>query len=315
MQVASLVGFATAFVLVAWATSLLGRVGAVAIAPVARRYGPALERRLLEVAAFAPLFIASSVVSILVVASLLGDDHCLEHYHHAHFCLVHGGPWAEEVWAVALVGFAASLVIWRLVRLVASAVRSRRALEKLRAIASYSDGIRWVPTQEPVCFVTRDTEIFVSTGAWDALDPQERRSMIEHERAHIAHRDVLRRFVLDLISLGAGPWMALRARWDAVTERLCDARAAAETGDQESVASALVKLARLQRSTTTGMLGFTPNRDSLSPRIQSLLDELPIGDRTGRRAAVIACGMSLVLVMLLARHASVVHDILESVCS
>jgi Zn-dependent protease with chaperone function len=312
MHAASLVGFAAVFVLVAWATSLLARLSAAAID--ANHRGPALERRLLEVGALAPLVIATSVVAILMGISLLGEDHCLDHHHHAHFCLIHGAPWAEQSWAVALVGFAAVVGAWRFARLVITAARNRRALSKLRAVAMYEDGIHWLPTPEPICFVTRNAEIFVSRGAWDALDPQERRAMVEHERAHIAHRDVIRRFVLDVATSFIGPWMSLRARWDAVTERLCDARAAATIGDHESVASALVKLARLQRSTTVQMLGFTPRHDAVSSRVHAILAEPPLDDRTVNIATSVVSALSVTLVAFLATHAALLHDVLEAIC-
>lgn len=313
MHAASLIGFAVVFVLVAWATSLLARLSAAAIAT--HRYGPALERRLLEVGALAPLVIALSVVAILVSVSLLGEDHCLDHHHHAHFCLIHGAPWAQQSWALALVALAAVLVTWRLARFVITAVRNQRVLSNLRAIAAYDEGIHWLQTPEPICFVTRKAEIFVSRGAWDALDAQERQAMLEHERAHIAQHDVIRRLFLDVAMCLIGPWMTLRARWDAATERLCDARAAAAIRDRESVASALVKLARLQRSTALNMLGFTPGQDGLSSRVHAVLAELPIGERTVKRATLVACALSLVFVTVLAIYASQLHDVLEAICA
>jgi Zn-dependent protease with chaperone function len=314
MYVASLIGFAVVFVIVAWATSVLARCCVTVIGSAAGKHGPSLERRLVEVAAFAPLLLALCVVSILMISSLLGADHCPQHHHEVHFCFMHGAPWAQQPWAVALVAAAAGLVTWRLARLVIRAVRNNRALTDLRALATYDQGVHWIASPEPVCFVTRHADIFVSRGAWDALDPQERQAMLEHERAHIIHGDVVRRFILDLAMVVGGPRMTLRAHWDSVTERLCDARAAAVTGDHESVASALVKLARLQRSSMVEMLGFTPTRDAVSPRVHAVLAELPIGDRSGRRATLAAYAVSLVLVTVLAAHASLLHDVLEAIC-
>lgn len=311
MQFASLIGFAAVFVALAWSVSIVAKVGAHVLAPAVRRFGPAAERRIIELAACAPLFVATAVVAVLIGVSVAGRDHCQHHAHEAHLCLVHGAVWASQAWAIALVAVGVLVLAFRSIRLVVRPLSASRALVGLRALSLVDGDIRRLATPDPICFVTRDGEIFVSTGTWDALNLDERAAIIAHERAHIANRDVARGGLLDLFELFGAPLTSLRGRWNAVTERLCDNRAANVTGDAESVASAIVKLARLHRATPAGTMAFTAERDDVTSRVHAVLAGLPAGDRAGLRALQIACALAAATVTVLATHAPLVHDLIE----
>lgn len=311
MQFASLIGFAAVFVAFAWGVSLMARLGASIGAPAARLWGPAAERRVIELASYAPLFAASAVLVVLLGSSISGGDHCEHHPHEAHLCLVHGAAWANQTWAIALVTLGGSILVFRVVRIVVRRLAARGALARLRRMSRVDGDIRWLETSDLVCFVTRDGEIFVSTGAWSLLDDDERAAVLAHERAHIVQCDVARGLQFELLELVAAPLVTLRARWSAATERLCDTRAADSTGDAESVASAIVKLARLGRVVPVGVMTFGPDRDCVAARVRALLAGFPPGDQASRRAFQIACAVAVTGFLVLAMHASLLHDVIE----
>lgn len=313
MQPGSLIGFAAVFIALGWGVSIIAALSGSLLAAAVRRWGPAAERRVIELASYAPLFAASTVLVVLLGSSLLGEDHCEHHLHDAHLCLVHGAVWASQTWALALVILGGGLVMFRVIRTVARRLVARRALARLRKMSEVDGDIRWLATADPVCFVTGSGEIFISTGAWARLDEEERRAVLAHERAHVAHRDVARALFLELIELFAAPLISLRARWSAVTERLCDARAAESMGDVESVASAIVKLARLEHAAPAVLMAFGPTRDRVSERVRAVLDGTPTGDSAGRRTFQIACGLAATTMLLLATHASLLHDLVEDI--
>lgn len=313
MALGSLVGFAVVFVLVAWTLSgvlLLARwLGRHEL----RRLGPAAERGAAEVVAVLPLLIAVAVVAVLVGRSLLGVDHCDQHLEHVHLCVWHGDPWSEHTIAATMVAFAAALFMVRSIALGVVVRRRLRSIAQLRDASEVRDGVRWIDTNHALCFVAglRRPEIYISTGAWNALARDERQAMLAHERAHVRHRDVVRGLALDLLLLGAAPWVPrVRGTWDAATERLCDAHAAAETSGT-AVASALVKVCRI------GLQGrlvpsFTPAAAALEDRVVAVLAAEPAGERAARRLRRGFALMAGSLVLAIVVHAGTIHHLLES---
>lgn len=279
-----------------------------------RRCGPAAERRALELAATLPAVFGIAAVTVLVAQSLIGADHCLLHHHHAHLCLLHGSPWLGRSWAVTLVTGAAVLGCARYTMLAVTMVRRRRSIARLRAASSRVDGIWWIDSPHAVCFVAgpRRPEIYVSTGTWDALDDDERAAMLAHERAHVRHGDIGRRILIDVCSSLAAPLAArLRCLWDSATERLCDARAAADVGSSESVASAMVKVSRLGVQARISPAGFTPQASALADRVDAVLSDPPTGDRAARVLLTSVACAALGVIVMAAFHAQALHNAIE----
>lgn len=315
MQLGSLVGFGFVFVLVAWTCSLALMLAIRACKHRLRRLGPAAERRVVELAAAIPVILGVAVVAVLVLRSHLGVDHCEEHHHHAHLCLWHGAPWSERSWAVALVTVVGGIAFARTAILAVTTLRYRRLIARLRTVSRHEDDIWRIETPHAVCFVAgfREPEIFVSSGAWNALDDDEREAMLAHERAHVLHRDVARRFVVDVLLFAGAPFPSvLRDAWDSATERLCDARAAIDVGGGESVASAMVKVCRLGIQTRWSPANFTPPAVALTDRVNAVLEDQPTGDRAARVVLALVLTALSAVVFIAAIQSGSLHDVLES---
>lgn len=316
MQPGSLVGFGVVFVLVAWTLSVALTLLLWMRRHWLRRLGPAAERRAVELVAAVPVLFGIAVVAVLVVRSQVGTDHCQVHDHHVHLCLMHGAPWTEQLWAVALVTLVGAISFVRFAILGAAVLRRRRSVARLRRACRHEDGIWWVDTPHALCFVSgfRDPEIFVSTGTWLALGDDERAAMLAHERAHVRQRDVARRFVLDVLLLAGAPFaLLLRRAWDCASERLCDARAADVIGSGEAVASAMVKVCRLGVNASFSPASFTPPDGVLAERVEAVLAGEPTGDRAAGVLLALVTSVAIAIVLVTAIQAEAVHHLLESV--
>ncbi len=313
MIVASLIGFATVFILAAWSISaglgltvLLGRRWL-------RRAGPAFERRAVALAASVPVAVAVAVVVALLWQPGV-DDHCPHHTHHAHLCLAHGAAWLDRPWAVVLIAGVGVTMAIRLGLVMASVLRTTRAVARLRRVSTATSDVRLVESARSFCFVAgiRRPELFVSTTAWHALDARERAAMLAHERAHIAHGDLWRRLALELLGVLAAPLVpsALRGAWSSATERLCDARAVDVVG-REPVATALVRLCRADRA-RSALASFAPTAEALADRVEAVLAAEPTGDVAARRLGAASVLSMLALAALALAFAEPLHHALET---
>jgi hypothetical protein len=317
MNPASLIGFGVVFLLVCGTTSALLSL----LVPALARRGPAVERRTAELAAALPVLLATSVVAILAIESIVGVDHCDTHGHHAHLCLQHGMVWAERPWAVALLAAGAAVVTARAIALLVGTVRGHRLVSNLRATLRATlrgdPRVQIVESDRVFCFVAgrRLPTIFASTAARAALAPDEWDAMLAHERSHVTHRDLLHRLGVELLVVFAAPLSGrvIRERWDAATERLRDADAAAHASP-DAVASALVRMARTQALPRLGAFAaFTPTGDQLlAARVASLLDDAPRGEADARRVGRIALASSGALLTVALVFADPLHHALET---
>jgi len=315
----SLVGFAVVFVLVCTTSSALLAAALRASRTTLARRGPAVQRLAAELVAAVPALLGFAVVAILTIASLLGPDHCGVHEHHAHLCLRHGAVWLERPWAVATLAVAAAVLLARAANLVAGFARGARAVGRLRQLAREQHGdVRLIASERVFCFVAGvwRPAVFVSTAARDALDAEEWAAMLAHEQSHVRHHDLARRCGLELALLVAAPIVALEVRdaWEQATEQLRDAEAAVATASPESVASALVRMARLATTHRSGLIAaFTSRADrSLAARIEALLDGRASGDASAgalARRIVLSFGIVLAAVTV---FAAPLHHALET---
>lgn len=317
MSAASLIGFGVVFLLTSWLASALLTATLRWLAP----RGPAVERRAAFLAAALPALLGGAMVAILVGESLIGDDHCRTHRHHAHLCLVHGAAWAERTWAVALVAAGSAALLARGAALALSMIRGVRLIRTLRWTSAHEPGepgeLLMVPSDRPFCFVAGllSPRIFVSTAARQLLTEEEWRAMLAHERGHIEQGDLRQRLALELLLLVAAPFAGgrVRAHWELATERLRDAGAAAQA-EPEAVASALVRMAKAALQLRGGSLvSFAPPANGgLTRRVTSLLDRSPLGERAARNVARVALASAGALALLAAALASPLHHALET---
>ena len=212
-----------------------------AAGPLTGRYvAPAAAARVLAVAAVVTAG-ATTWSLVLLGAALLGD------MPPAVRGAGQGGAAADPVPVViGLAAWPALVVVGvRLHRAVRAERRTRRALRRLCAghpadtelIVAASAGPR-------ACAVPgRPGRILVTSAMLGALGPAERRALLAHERAHLAHRhDVL--VTAATLAAAADPLLCpVRSTVVYLVERWADERAAAAVGDRRTTAHALARAA------------------------------------------------------------------------
>ena len=318
----SLVGFALAFWLVTWVASAL--LGGVAWTRRRAVDDAAVSRTWAGIALALPPAVGAGVVLAIVGQSLAAHlsgagDHCAPHGHHLHLCVVHGGLWAQEPAALALAAGAITFAAARLIAIGAAHVRAMRSLAALsRSGVQVSPDVVLVTSPRAFLFAAGlvRRRIYASTAAWSALGPEELAAALAHERAHLAGRDVARRFALSMAAVFGLPVLARRAlaRWDASTERLRDRDAAESVGDPMTVAGALVALARVNAGAPLReVVALAPGQE-LASRVESLAYDPPEVRRSAARrlgraaAALLALGVASAAVF-----SDPLHHLLETI--
>lgn len=229
----------------------------------------------------------TALPSMLTAAGLFAD-HCDDHGHHVHLCLVHSAE--TPAWLTAFGAVALSIFAVRALRLAATSLRrhrSLRALERLGTVGVSSGfPVVRVPGAPRLCLATGvfRRRIVYSASLAEHLSPAELASALAHEAAHLRRRDTLSLGLLTLAGLLTFPAVGHRARalFLSAAEEACDAEAAANHG-AETVARALVAAARLQLTVASG-LGFTGN--TLAARVSALLDAAGVRTSPARALAV-----------------------------
>ena len=123
----------------------------------------------------------------------------------------------------------------------------RRARATHRQVDS---GLVVLDTEEPTAYAVagRPGHVVVSVGMLRALDDDERRVLLAHERAHLRRRHH-RYLAVAGVAAGIVPLLVpLRDRVRFATERWADEDAAAEVGDRALVARAICRAALAQQS-------------------------------------------------------------------
>lgn len=158
----------------------------------------------------------------------------------------------------------------------------------------------------------RRPAIVVTSSMLRALDAQERRALLAHERAHLAHHHHRFQAIADLAAACNPLLRRLRADIAYSIERWADEDAAART-TRPTVASALAKAALARHDTTAPGLAF--NRLQVSERVGAMLQPGPLVERgpRGRLAAasaVLACLITAGVATLTVIDATVALDAL-----
>ncbi|MBA9057997.1 M56 family metallopeptidase [Streptomyces murinus] len=212
-----------------------------AAGPLTGRYvAPAAAARVLAAAAVVTAG-ATTWSLVLLGAALLGDVPPVVR------AAGQGGAAADPVPVV--IGLAACLALVvvgvRLHRAVRAERRTRRALRLLCAGQPADTELIVAASAVPrACAVPgRPGRILVTSAMLGALGPAERRALLAHERAHLAHRhDVL--VTAATLAAAADPLLCpVRSTVVYLVERWADERAAAAVGDRRTTAHALARAA------------------------------------------------------------------------
>lgn len=201
---------------------------------------------------------------------------------HCHLgsCRPHGPQSALAVWP------AAALVSWLGLRTGRCLFRQWLGVRQLSATLSVTGRdvgpfVR-LDNPEPAAFTLGwlTPKIYITAGMQSACSTEEIDCILAHERAHRRRHDNLRLLIARLLSapLPQSWSAAVIADLGLCCEKASDLRAAREFS-RESVATALIRVARLQQSRSpVGTMAFTGTQTER--RIRALLDEpvAPLGN-------------------------------------
>ncbi|MGI5162458.1 M56 family metallopeptidase [Microbispora sp. CA-102843] len=258
-------------------SALLG----LAIPRFGRRLAPATATRLLVVAGVACA--ASSVLTLVFLASTyLGQVPLVASF----------GDWSAGLLEALdpVPRPAAQLALLALAVVGALAVRTatrqvltwRRASRACRRASAASGGLVVVDNPVPHAYAVPGGfgdpgRVVVTTGILRALDADERRVLLAHERAHLRHRHHLYRTAA-AVAAALNPLLASLPRAvEYTTERWADERAAEEVGDRKVAARAIVKaaLAGGGHRRRTGLAALAFGHGDVLPRVNHLLTAPP----------------------------------------
>lgn len=289
-------------VLVGTVASLLSSAVCLALRPSMSRWSPGMRSDALFLAGVLPALVAIGAALAAAAPSIgmalgFGADHCVGHADHFHICFVHAGTLKPTLATIGAFG----LAVWayRAVSLVRGLIATEvgaRALERLGRVQPGRFPVYVLPAAK-LCHATGllRRRIMLSSDLAEQLSPEELRSVLAHEDAHLSRRDPLASLMLAVAGLVVPPPFvaSLRRAYRQATEEACDASAAAQVGDAAAVAATLVKVAGLQRGTAAaGVVAAPFGGDGLEARVRALLeDPNPTAARSrGPALALVAAG-------------------------
>lgn len=262
---------------------LLAAVGPV----LARRAAPALAARVLAPAAV--LTAAATTWSLVLLgAALLGDAPPVVREAREDGVRL-TDPVPEFIGLAACLALAA--VGWRVGRAVRAERCTRRALRRL--CAAHPAGTELIvaasEVAEAFAIPGRPGRILATSAMLGALEPAERRVLLAHERAHLAHRHGAL-VTAATLAAAANPLLApVRSAVVFLVERWADEQAAADVGDRRTTARALARAALAAGRSRPGCaLAFTGH--TVTRRIAALQTGPPPRLWAGA-AAVLALGV------------------------
>ena len=207
-------------------------------------------------------------------------DHCLDHTHHDHLCLVHGtqAP-LRVVWLIPPI-LALLAVGWRLALCLKRHARAWAALGNLERLADFDapTGAHLLKVDAPWAFVGGliRQRIYMSRALCGLLSPEGLALVLAHERAHVQRRDNLRRMTAALISALHLPSTRglLLDGLELACERACDDLAAPCELSRLRLAHTLLHLNRIAADSPAPRVAATSGATGcLEARIHALLNE------------------------------------------
>ncbi|MFF3463767.1 M48 family metalloprotease [Streptomyces sp. NPDC001984] len=208
---------------------------------IGRRVAPALAARVLTSAAV--LTAAATTWSLVLLATaLLGDAPPVVREAREDGRTL-ADPVPEVIGIAAIVALA--VVVWRVHRAVRTERGTRRALHRLCAGHPADTELIVAASPVPQAFAIPGSpgRILVTSAMLSALEPAERRVLLAHERAHLAHRHGLL-VTAATLAAAANPLLGpVRAAVTYLVERWADEQAADTVGDRGATARALARAA------------------------------------------------------------------------
>jgi hypothetical protein len=302
--------------------------------PALSRLTPARRADTLFVIALLPGLATLAVVAAAALPSLwqalvVGQDHCLDHGHHAHLCIIHFDGLRPTL---AVLG-AATIAVGslRASSLVSTRLRSARAASALERLGSrgapsptklgrvtFSFPVVHVPGPPRLCHAVGllKRRVLISASLARSLSPQQLQAALLHEHHHLARLDGITRLILELADLFAAPGVLrpLCADVADAAEQACDAAAAVALRDGVVVAESLVEVANIsvRHAHDSVALAFWGRRHasaSLEQRVNALIGGPVQSPSRGPVLPVAAACVAIAAAGALWSHASIHHGV------
>jgi Zn-dependent protease with chaperone function len=283
-------------------------------------WSPERRHRLLLVLSVTPVLVALAGLASVLAPSLLAlvwpeYDHCLAHGdHHVHICAFHLPHDLGRWWSWLLLLLAVTWLGLRALSEGREVLRAARCVSQLRTFdaGEIEPGARVLGTELPLCLVTGILKptILLSRGLLGQLSPEQVSVVLQHERAHAARHDLLRRLVAQLGTLLLVSWArtALLRALELSAERCCDELAAAHTGDRVRVAETILKVERALQSAQPALaLTASFGGPSVPARVSALLE----APKPAGSPALLAATLTTLLLAVVAATESL-HHLTES---
>ena len=234
------------------------------------------------------------------IAQWLVVGHC-----HVNTCSQHG---PQSTLAIIPTTF---LLLWTLHgigrKLRGQWLPTRRLYKQLCLIGNGNGDFVSLGSTQPIAFTLGwlKPRIFISAGMQAACSAQDLECILRHESAHRQRRDNLRLFIARLLAAPLPESWSLRAWCDLklCCEMACDLHAARRTS-RESVAAALLRVARVQQENTpSGALAFAGN--ATEQRVMALIAQ-PQPPMAGELVfATVAVTLLIVLALINPLHRAI----------
>ncbi|MEE9385502.1 MAG: M56 family metallopeptidase [Nannocystaceae bacterium] len=305
-----------AFAVISYAASGAVALGLRSLRHRTDRTAPAARARLYLVAALLP-FLSALAILTAALAPTFGwiADHCGvlgDPHPHPHICVEHHVAVWPAIWLTTLAFAMALRFSLAVTRLGYAVILGRLTQHRLRDASHPGNelDIRVLPLDEPQAFVLGifRPQLYITRGLAEGAQRRHLPAVVAHERGHVQRRDPLRRVLAGIGLAFHLPGVAGRiaAQLTRAQEMAADLAAAQSIGSRESVARALIALAKARVPPPRGAFAFSGSE--LESRVVQLMDETQ--RRDWPTTSTLLCG-GLASLMLLASGAEGVHHGVE----
>lgn len=273
-----------------------------------------------------PIVLAAIAVFAMVLPSLGGACHCLQHGpHHPHICLNHPALSEPLLLPGVVLLTAWALLVGPLLRRLVLDVRAAGHW-RAQVVGKPPIGVDGIEVRLAECGelgavtvgVVRPAVVMDPT-LWSALAPQERSAVIHHEACHVRERDgfslVALRLAHALMPLPSS--LAVFRAWRQAVERRCDAYSAGVLEDAPLVAQALISVEKYRQTATPAaltlsrVLSVAPGY-ALEDRVHALL-ALPGGTSSSRLVSLwLAIGVLAACAVIPVLFGERLHHVVET---